>query len=83
LADDPVDHADMGFAMERPAIVAVKQGDVEAWDVCSPTSFKTLRKGLIVRGALGNAAEPAGPGLDASAFMMVWRGMSVDFALFR
>jgi hypothetical protein len=73
------------LVMESPAIVAVKQGEVDAWDICSPASFSALRKGLMVRGALGRAAEPEpeGPGLEASAFMMVWRGMSVDFALFR
>jgi hypothetical protein len=69
----------MLFVTPKPASVAVRQGDVEALDACSSASLKTCRNELIGKGAVGGP----GGGLDARAFIIVWRGMSVDLAFFR
>ncbi len=68
----------MPLLIDKPARVAVRQGDVEA-DEGSSASLRAWRNELIVNGAV----EGPGAGLDASAFMIVWRGMSVDLAFFR
>ena len=64
---------------EKPANVAVRHGDVDAFDVRSSASLRALRKEFTVNGAVDGPGE----GLDASAFMIVWRGMSVDLVFFR
>lgn len=68
----------MPLLIDNPAKVAVRHGDVDAED-CSSASLRTWRNELIVNGAAGGS----GAGLDATAFMIVWRGMSVDLAFFR
>ncbi len=66
------------FVIDSPARVAVKEGEVDAFDECSSASLSTCRKEVMLRGAVGGP----GAGLDASAFIIVWRGISVDLAFF-
>ena len=68
----------MLLLIDSPAKVAVRHGEVDA-DDCSSASLRAWRNELIVSGAAGGP----GTGLDASAFIIVWRGMSVDLAFFR
>ena len=65
--------------MAKPAMVAVRQGDEEAFEACSSFSAKAaLREFMAVKGAVWGV----GDGLEASAFMMVCRGISVDLMFF-
>ena len=76
---DAGDHVAIPLPADKPVSVAVRLGEVDPWDVRSSASPRALRKELIVNGAVGGP----GPGLDASAFMIVWRGISVDLLFFR
>ena len=65
--------------MAKPAMVAVRQGDKGAFEACSSFSAKAaLREFMAVKGAVWGV----GDGLDASAFIIVCRGISVDLMFF-